>query len=115
VIDGGAGQGKGDHLSATPTRSLAWSPVRAGDENLFEFGYLMASLAAVGALAGVRPVERVPATTVDRQWGAQRALHLAALALVVGSVVVIIAVLTSLGVEAKGVAFGTIRRLRTAA
>jgi hypothetical protein len=111
VIDGGTGQGKGDHLSATPTRSLAWSPVGAGDESLFEFGHLMASLAAVGALAGVRPVERVPATTVDRQWGAQPALHLAALALVV----VIIAVLTSLGVEAKGVAFGTVRRLRTAA
>jgi SHS family lactate transporter-like MFS transporter len=38
-----------------------------------------------------------------------------ALALVAGSVAVIIAVLTSLGVEAKGVAFGTARRLRTAA
>ena len=38
-----------------------------------------------------------------------------ALALVAGSVAIIIAVLTSLGVEAKGVAFGTVRRLRTAA
>ena len=38
-----------------------------------------------------------------------------ALALVAGSVAVIIAVLTSLGVEAKGVAFGAGRRLRTAA
>jgi SHS family lactate transporter-like MFS transporter len=38
-----------------------------------------------------------------------------ALALVAGSVAVIIAVLTSLGVEAKGVAFGTARRLRAAA
>ncbi len=37
------------------------------------------------------------------------------LALVAGSVAIIIAVLTSLGVEAKGVAFGTVRRLRTAA
>ena len=38
-----------------------------------------------------------------------------ALALVAGSVAIIIAVLTSLGVEAKGVAFGTVRSLRTAA
>jgi len=38
-----------------------------------------------------------------------------ALALVAGSVAIIIAVLTSLGVEAKGVAFGSVRRLRTAA
>ncbi len=38
-----------------------------------------------------------------------------ALALVAGSVAIIIAILTSLGVEAKGVAFGTVRRLRTAA
>jgi len=38
-----------------------------------------------------------------------------ALALVAGSVAIIIAVLTSLGVEAKGVAFGTVRRLPTAA
>jgi MFS transporter, SHS family, lactate transporter len=38
-----------------------------------------------------------------------------ALALVAGSVAIIIAVLTSLGVEAKGVAFGNVRRLRTAA
>ncbi len=38
-----------------------------------------------------------------------------ALALVAGSVAIIIAVVTSLGVEAKGVAFGTVRRLRTAA
>src|ERR1700736_1262187 len=37
-----------------------------------------------------------------------------ALALVAGSVAVIIAVLTSVGVEAKGVAFGSVRRLRTA-
>jgi MFS transporter, SHS family, lactate transporter len=37
-----------------------------------------------------------------------------ALALVASSVAIIIAVLTSLGVEAKGVAFGTVRRLRTA-
>ena len=38
-----------------------------------------------------------------------------AMALVAGSVAVIIAVLTSVGVEAKGVAFGSVRRLRTAA
>jgi MFS transporter, SHS family, lactate transporter len=38
-----------------------------------------------------------------------------ALALVAGSVAVIIAVLASFGVEAKGVAFGTLRRVRTAA
>src|SRR5882762_6027307 len=37
-----------------------------------------------------------------------------ALALVAGSVAIIIAILASLGVEAKGVAFGTVRRLRTA-
>jgi hypothetical protein len=37
------------------------------------------------------------------------------MALVAGSVAVIIAVLTSVGVEAKGVAFGSVRRLRTAA
>src|SRR6266436_1668909 len=38
-----------------------------------------------------------------------------AMALVAGSVAIIIAALTSLGVEAKGVAFGTVRRLPTAA
>jgi MFS transporter, SHS family, lactate transporter len=38
-----------------------------------------------------------------------------ALALVAGSFAILIAVLTSLGVEAKGVAFGTVRRLQTAA
>jgi SHS family lactate transporter-like MFS transporter len=38
-----------------------------------------------------------------------------AMALVAGSVAVIIAVLTSVGVEAKGVAFGSVRRLQTAA
>jgi SHS family lactate transporter-like MFS transporter len=38
-----------------------------------------------------------------------------AMALVAGSVAVAIAVLTSVGVEAKGVAFGSVRRLRTAA
>src|SRR6267378_3822074 len=38
-----------------------------------------------------------------------------ALALVAGSVAIIIAVLASLGVEAKGVTFGTVRRLPTAA
>ena len=38
-----------------------------------------------------------------------------ALALVAGSVAIIIAVLASLGVEAKGVAFGIVRRPRTAA
>jgi SHS family lactate transporter-like MFS transporter len=38
-----------------------------------------------------------------------------ALALVAGTVAIIIAVLTSLGVEAKGVAFGTVSRLQTAA
>jgi SHS family lactate transporter-like MFS transporter len=38
-----------------------------------------------------------------------------ALALVAGSVAVVIAVLTLLGVEAKGADFGTVRRLRTAA
>jgi SHS family lactate transporter-like MFS transporter len=37
-----------------------------------------------------------------------------AMALVAGSVAVVIAVLTSVGVEAKGVAFGSVRRLRTA-
>jgi SHS family lactate transporter-like MFS transporter len=38
-----------------------------------------------------------------------------ALALVAGSVALIIALLTSVGVEAKGVAFGSVRRLQTAA
>ncbi len=37
-----------------------------------------------------------------------------ALALVAGSVAIVIAVLTSLGVEAKGVVFGTVRRQQTA-
>jgi hypothetical protein len=37
-----------------------------------------------------------------------------ALALVAGSVAIVIAVLTSFGVEAKGVVFGTVRRQQSA-